>query len=385
MSSPSVNPVPDVSGYVDLRLFDLSDQEMIDTAIAATKLNLPGWVPREGNTEVVIFEGVALENAEAIVAINRVPGAVVAAILLLAGVERDFGAAPIASAEFTFGDTLGHTIPPGTRLYLVLDDGTSVAFLVEPPGLTVAPGSSTGTVSIIGDTFTASANGIASGTTLIMADPIPSVESVELASAVADGRDPEDDLTWLNRGTARLARLSSALVLLAHFESAALERPEVTRAVAIDLYDPSQAGNPGDHPGHVAVAVLGENGAALSTEAKDAIEQDMEARAVAILDVHVMDVTVVEIDVAANVVPLPGFAWATVQANVVAAIEAYLDPLTWTGSNIVYFTEMISLIDHVEGVDRVVWVTIQGLGADYTMTGVAPLPEADVISISQGP
>lgn len=385
MSSPGISPIPDISGYVDLRLFDVSDQDMIDTAIAATKLNLPGWVPREANTEVLIFESVALELSEAIVAINRVPGAVVAAILLLAGVERDFGAAPVASAQFTFGDTLGHTIPAGTRLYLVLGDGTSVTFLVEPPGLTVAPGSSTGTVSIIGDTFTAAANGLVSGTDMIMADPIPAVESVQLASTVADGRDAEDDQAWLNRGVARLSRLSDALVIPRHFQAAALERPEVTIAMAIDLYDPLQVGDPGDHPGHMTVAVLGENGTPLSTEAKDAIEQDMEARAVAILDVHVMDVDVVPIDIVANVVPLAGFDWATVQANVVAAVRAYLDPLTWAEENIVYFTEILSLIDRVDGVRRVVWATIQGAGADYTMTGVAQLPKADDVTIVEGP
>jgi hypothetical protein len=381
MSSP-VAPNPDLSAYVDLRLFDVTDQDIVSTAIAATQLNIPGWVPREGNTEVVIFEGVALEVSEGIVAVNRVPGAVVQAILLLAGVDRDFGAAPIASAEFTVGDTLGHTIPGGTRLYLPLDDGSAVVFLVEPPGLDIPPGSSTGTASIISDVFTASANGIASGTSLLMADPVPFIEKVELASAVADGRDRESDNEWRDRGVARLSRLSDALVLVRHFEAAALERPEVERALAIDLYDPGQAGDPGDHPGHITVAVLGENGALLSTEAKDAIEQSLEASAVAVLDVHVIDVAIDIVPFAIQVNLKSGFTSGSVIAAVQDAVAAYVDPLTWQWGSIIRLNEMIALADRVDGVNYVGTVTIDGVAGNYTLTGAATLPKAGVVTVT---
>jgi uncharacterized phage protein gp47/JayE len=381
VSSP-IAPNPDLTAYVDLRIFDVSDQDIVNTAIAATQLNIPGWIPREGNTEVLIFEGVALEISEGIAAVNRVPGAVVQAILLLAGVDRDFGAAPIASATFTVGDTLGHTIPAGTRLYLSLDDGTTVVFLVETPGLDIPPGSSTGTVSIIGDVFTAAANGIAAGASLLMADPVPFVESVVLATDVADGRDRESDNEWRDRGVARLSRLSDALVLPRHFEAAALERPEVERALAIDLYDPTQVGNPGDHAGHVTVAVLGENGAALSTEAKDEIEQALEAAAVAVLDVHVVDVTIDTVPFAIQVHLKTGFTSGSVITAVQDAVAAYVDPLTWQWGSVIRLNEMIALADRVDGVDYVGTVTIDGVAADYTLTGAATLPKAGTVTVT---
>lgn len=383
MTSPNASPPsPDLSAYVDLRLYDLSDQEIVEGGIAAAQLNLPGWVPREGNTEVLLMESLALEIAEAIVAVNRVPGAVVEAILQLADVAKDYGAAPIASATFTVADTLGHTIPGGTRLYLVLDDGSSVTFLVEPPGLTIAPGSTTGTVSIIGDTFTAAANGIAAPTKLVMADPVPYIESVALATTVADGRDPETDAEWRDRGVARLSRLSDALVLPRHFEAAALERAEVERAVAIDLYDPLAVGSPGDHPGHITVAVLGEGGTPLSTEAKDEIEQALEASAVAMLDVHVVDVVIDTVPVAVTVHLFDGFDEAAVLDAVEAAITAYIDPLTWQWGGVIRRFEIVSLVDRVEGVDYVTAVTIDGVAADYTVTGAATLPKAGVVTVT---
>lgn len=384
MSSPGALPPADMSAYVDLRIYDQPDQDIIQTAIANTQLNLPGWVPREGNTEVVVIESLALEIAEAIVAINRLPGAVLQALLLLAGVDRDYGAAPVALATIYFGDLLGHTVPGGTRVLLRLGDGSTVTFLVEPPGLIVLPGADAGVVSLIGDTFTDAANGITAGNLLEMADPLPFVERVELLTDVTDGRDPESDDQWRDRGVQRLSRLSDALVIPRHFQAAALERPEVAAALAIDLYDPATGPAPGDNPGHITVAVLGDGGVALSTEAKDAIEIDLEARAVAVLDVHVMDATVVVVPVATTVVPVDGVVWATVQANVQAAVAAYLDPLLWTFGSTIYLNEMISLIDQVQGVSRVVSVTIDGVAANKTLSGVAALPDAGTVTVTQG-
>lgn len=383
MSSP-ILPPPDITGYVDLRIFDVSDQVIIDTAIANTRLNLPGWVPNEGNTEVILIESTALLIAEAIVAVNRLPGAVAAAMLMLAGVSRDLGAPPSATATVTFADTLGHTVPGGTRIFLTLGDGSSIVFLVEPPGLTVPGGSTFGDVSLIGDTFTAAANGTTAGGALTMADQLTSVQSVVLSSDVAGGRDPESDNAWRDRGVERLSRLSDALVVPSHFTAAALENPAVAAALTLDLWDGS-GGAPGDDPGHITVAVLGPNGATLSAGDKADLEASMETRAVAVLDVHVINATVVTVPVATKVVPAAGFVFATVQASVTAAITAYLDPLAWTFGSTIYLNEMISLIDQVPGVDRVVTITLNAVAADYVLSGVASLPKAGTITVTQGP
>lgn len=385
MSSPEVNPPVDLTNYVDLRVFDVSDQEIFDTGIASLKLNLPGFIPNEANMEVVLLEAFALQMAESIVAVNRLPGAVAAAILLLAGVERDLGAPPEAVASITFGDTLGHTVPGGTRVYLTLGDESVVTFLVEPPGLIVPAGSSSGYVSLIGDTYTADANGVATGTVLTLADRLPYVESVVLVTPVSGGRGTETDEQWRDRGVARLSRLSDALVVPNHFTVAALEDPAVAAALTLDLYDPGQAGSPGSHPGHVTVAVLGPNGATVSSGTKTALETSMEDRAVAILDVHVVDATVVTVPITTTVVPSAGTVFTDVQAAVTAAVQGYLDPLSWSFGGKIYLNEMISLIDQATGVDRVVSVLINGVAADYTVSGVASLPKAGTVTVNQGP
>lgn len=376
-------PPVDITSYVDLRPFDLSDQEIVTAALDYLRLNLPGYEPQEGHTEVLLLEAIALQGAETIVAANRVPGAVVQALLLLAGVDQDYGAPPEATATITFADSVGHTVPPGTRLHLPLGDGRTVTFLVERPGLTVAPGSTSGVVSLIGDTFTSAANGLPIGTQLLLADPLPFVDSVVLATAVANGDDRETDEQWRDRGVKRLSRLSDALVVVRHFHAAVLERAEVTAALAIDQWDPGSGNAPSEDDGHVTVAVLGPGGTALSTEAKDAIREDLEARAHSALVIHVIDVVLDEVDVATSVVPLPGFAWASVQDAVETALTAYFDPLVWTFGSTVYRNELIALIDRVAGVDRVVTLTINGAGTDVTLSGTAVLPEPGTMTVTE--
>ena len=377
-------PPPDVTSYVDLRIYDRTDQDIFDGALAALQANMPDWVPREGSTEVMLLEAVALELSEAIVAANRIPGAVLETLLQLFEVFKDYGAAPTALATISVADTVGHTIPGGTRLYLPSVDGTSVVtMLVEPPGVTIPSGSTTGVVSLIGDTFTDSGNGSPIGTPLQLASPIAYIDSITLASAVADGRDPETDDDWRDRGVAHLARLSSTLVTAPQFVAATLERPEVGRAIAVDNNDPTTSGV-GDDPGHVTVAVLGVGGAALSALAKAAIEDALEAEAAAVLDVHVTDIAVVTITLSVTVTLADATAPQSIADAVEAAIIAYLDPTTWAYGTTIWRNELISLVDQVEGVDRVVSITITGANGsgDYPLPTASTVPTATAASVT---
>lgn len=384
MTGPTYQPPADVSGYVDLRLYDKSDQEIIETALAAAQLNMPEWTPREGHVEVLLIEALALEVAEAVVAVNRLPGATLETLLRFAGVDRDYGAAPIAFAQITCADTLGHEVPAGTRLYLTTADGQGfVTMLVESPGVNIPAGSSTGVVSLIGDIFTSAANGVPAGTSLAMVSPMPFVETIELATAVADGRDPETDEVWRDRGVNRLSRLTEALVLPRHFEAAALEDPNVSRAVVVDNTDPGTSGV-GDDPGHVTVAVLGDGGAALSTQAKADLEAALDEAALALLAVHVVDISVVQVTLSVQIHLLPTADPDTVTASVQRVVDEYLDPLTWTYGALVRRNELISIIDRVTGVDYVDTLTITGQDSvgNLVLATASSVPNLGAIEIT---
>jgi uncharacterized phage protein gp47/JayE len=386
VSTPSYQPPPDMSAYVDLRIYDRTDQEIFDGALAALKSNMPGWVPREGHTEVLLLEAVALEGAEFIVAANRLPGAVLEALLQLFGVFKDYGAAPTVTATVKVADTVGHTIPAGTRMYLTTVDGTGVVtMLVEPPGLTIPAGSSQGSISLIGDVFTDSVNGAPAGTGLVLASPMSYVDSITLNESVADGRDAETDEAWRDRGVQTLARLTSTLVTPRQFVAAALTRPEVSRAVAVDNTDPTSGAGVGNSPGHITVAVLGDGGASLSAMAKGDVEEMLEDQAIAQLDVHVTDIAIQTVTMTVVVTQSDAsLDPAFVLANVEGAIMAYLDPMTWQFGLKIYRNELISLVDQVEGVGRVVSVAITGAdgNGDLTLATASTVPRATAVSIT---
>jgi hypothetical protein len=371
---------PDVSEYVDLALYDKDPETLLAQALSDATAKFPGFAPRAGSAERVLLETLSLPASELIFALNRLPGAVTQVLLRLFGVERDEGTAPVATATFTLSDDLGHTVPAGTRLRLDLGEDADAIIFTTDAALVVGAGNLTGTVAITGDRPTDEANGTATGTDLALIDSISFVAGAELATPVANGSSPESDVDWLDRGVIRLRRLVTTLVHPAHFTSAALEEADVDRATTLDNYDPGQAGDPGDHVGHVTVAVLGANGAALSGPRKLEIEADLEEIALANLDVHVVDPTITPVDVTATVVRTVTADSATVDAAVVAAIEAYLDPASWPFAKTVRRNELIALIDGVAGVDYVDTLTVPA--ADVVLAGVAPLADAGVIDIT---
>lgn len=366
---------PDLAGYVDLAPYDRSVSDLVARALLDAVTKLPDWTPREGNTEVILIEALALEVAELVYAINRVPSAVTMQLLSLFGVLRDDGAPATATATFTLIDNAGHVIPAGTVLRLALGGEVGNVIFTTDADIVVAAGNTTGTGPITSTTNTDQANGTVAGTDLDLVSSVYFAEAVELASTVVAGASPEDDLAWLDRGVARLSRLVTTLVLPEHFTAAALEEVDVERATTLDLYDGVGA-NTSTDTGHVTVAVYGA-GVTLSGARKTAIEATLEDQAVAGLNVHVIDPTLNTITITTTVVREAGYADADVKADVLAALNAYLDPAAWEWGGTVYLNELIALIDGVAGVQRVTSVAIEGVAANYVLTGVAPLVDTD--------
>lgn len=386
MSEPLNRPPPDLGAYVDLRIFDVPTQDLIDAMITMYGILNPGWIAREGNTEVLIMESIALGIAENVAAINRLPGAVVEAVLRLAGVERDFGAPAVTTATVTLADGLGYTIPTGTRFYLQLAAGT-VVFLSQPPDVQIPPGETSGVISLISQINTEAANGVLAGTRLVLADSLHMVQTVALASTVTSGRDPETDSEWRDRGVARLKRLSDALVVPRQFVAAVDEDPRIGRVMAIDLWDGSVVtpGAVGSNPGHITLAVLDPDGLALSTPVLTELEATTEALAAAMIDVHVINATIDTLNVVATIRTKAGFTPATVAAAVVTEIRRYLNPITWEAGAPARHNEFVSVIDQVPGVDWVGTVTINGSSGDVAASAPKALPNAGTVTVTEAP
>ncbi|HZE02624.1 MAG TPA: baseplate J/gp47 family protein [Pseudonocardiaceae bacterium] len=383
MSTPLNRPPVDLGSYVDLRIFDVPSQDLVDAMITMYGISNPSWIPREGNTELVLMEAIALGVAENVVAINRLPGAVVEAVLQLAGVFKDFGAPATATATITLADGLGYTIPTGTRFYLPLANGT-VVFLSQAPDVQIASGQTSATINLISQINTAAANGVLAPARLVLADQLNMVQTVVLASTVAGGRDPETDAEWRDRGVAAFKRLSSTLVTPNQFNAAVDEDPRIGRVMTIDLWDASGS-TPGTVPGHITSAVLDPTGLALASGVLTDIQATIQAQAAAMLVVHVINATLDTINVVATIRTAAGYTPATVAASVVATIRNYVNPLTWAAGGVLRHNEFVSVIDQVLGVDWVGTVTLNASSGDVSASAPKALPQAGTVTITEAP
>lgn len=229
---------PDFAPYINLTLHDVDEQTIYDNAVAFMKQSIPEWIPREGNTEVLLLEAFAQQIMEEVYAINRLPDSIMEALLGFFEVTRDFGALPTATVTFTMNGTDGYTIPSGTRLALTVPNEEEPLIFVTNVNLVVPSGSSTGTVAVTGQDYTDTANGVPTGTALEILDAIIYADYAALASVVAGGRSSETETGYFDRGRNRLARLTDTLVIPDHFVAAVLEDPAVYRAKALDQYIP---------------------------------------------------------------------------------------------------------------------------------------------------
>lgn len=138
--------------------------------------------------------------------------------------------------------------------------------------------------------------------------------------------------------------------------------------------------------GYVMVAVLGESGG-LGTQGQPLSGADMAslatqlaAEALANLSVSVEPPTVTEIDVTYTVAPQPGYSSATVEANVLAALQSYLWTDSWQWGGTVYMNSVAAVISQAQGVAYIpeggLTIAIHGdalAAADVALPGAAPL------------
>jgi hypothetical protein len=231
-----VTSSPDITPFVDLTVYDRDPHELVNRALQYLAISLPDWVPRVGNTEVLLLNGIAFEVAELVYAINRLPAAVLTA-LLKAGyqIPQDYGTPATATATFTAQDTLGYTIPAGTVVRLSVGSPTvpTLDFAVSA-ATSIPPGSSSVTAPLLATTNTDVANGVASGAALQLITQISWLNGAALASSPSGGLPPEDGGAYLARASGVLQRLTSTLVRPQDFLTAAATTPGIFRVLVVN-------------------------------------------------------------------------------------------------------------------------------------------------------
>lgn len=385
-------PSPDVSPYIDLALTTPSSQAIYLAALNRARSLLPEWKPLEGAIELVAMQAFALEVAELMNSVNRIPDMTTEVLLKLHGVERSTGNKATGAVKFTAvngNGGLGYIIPIGTQVGYVqqsesgVQDPLVLVTTAEVTTSSTGPFQATAPVQslAVGPSF----NGLPPGTRLFSVRNTPFIEDVEVSTALSGGTSPEDDATYFSRASARLDRLTEVLVRPKDFVAYTLENPngeftEVYRAYALDNTNgtAASAGAASDGladlaasvvpevDGHITIAVAEVDGELIAANLRAAIQDALSERCMTNLIVSVIDASVIDVDIVANVRKHTVADSSDVEAESVAAIENWLSPNTWDWSERVRYNEAVAILGNVPGTDYVNTLSIVVADSDVT-------------------
>jgi hypothetical protein len=369
VTSPATSPGPVPN--IDLSLHWVTENDLVDASIAAVQVRLPEWVPVEGNTEVVLLEGIALQVAQEVFTINQLPRVVFEAVLEINGMVRQAGLP--CQVQINLWTTAGITgelkLPKGSVFRAPMPDGTTVDFATLadqtiPVGATGTP------VWAQCATLGTRPHAIAAGTVVTPVGTPTWIEQAKTAGIPSGGVDEENDQDFWTRGAALLRSRPSALVVAQNFADRALEYNYVGRAAAWDRWDGTgDKTQLGTDLGHITVACTHNDGTALTQPELDEVKAGLQQRAQAGLTVHVINATYAAgVTVTISVVADPGVNTATLKTGLEADLRAWLAPTVWAWGTAVTTNALIIRAGRYPGVAA---VTATG-GANWTAPSVLP-------------
>jgi uncharacterized phage protein gp47/JayE len=378
-----------MSDYIDYAV-QTNPDALATEAFDYLQAAIPGWAPNAGNLEVILVESMARMVAEARDVASAVPRSIFRYFgNSVMGIAPTDDTAALGNTTWVARDNAGYTIPVGTQIGMRAAGDELVAFktsfeVVIPPGST---STAAGAVSVSAAVPGSLGSGLGGVAELI--DSLDWVSTITMVGVTTGGEDAETDDEYLNRLAAQLTLLSRVPILPADFALFALNQPGVGRALAIDGYNPSNGSLNNERM--VSVVVTDINGEPLSNINKTAVLLAIDAVREVNFIATVIDPTYTIIDVSTSFVPNPSSDPDTVRQNVEDAIEAYLSPAnwgtkvfvdnpdnTWYNTSVVQIYELVTIVNNVAGVDRVVTIgaAISGgtiAASDISLPGVAPM------------
>jgi hypothetical protein len=397
------------SDYAELDLLVDADQLTL-FSVEYMEDAIQGWVSNPANPETILIEANGQMASEVIEAATEIPDeAMVYLGTSVYGFAMDDGAPSRGPATITFAvDTPAVTVYQGTEVSVPHPSGAS--FLFETDRDAVAPqGGGTVDVILIATEYGSDQNGCFGAGEF--------QESIDGASAITvqtttGGTDAEETADYLTRFSTYLSILTARPILPVDFARRAQLNPQVGRAVALDLYQPSTSEGGYGTPRGAATAtnvercvttvVANEDGSAPSNALMLEVWNDLEAnREVNFLNYVIppgSNGVYTAIDVQAVIRPYPGILDADAIAQAKDQLTQWLSPANWgavpgaatTSSwavdNKVRVYEAVDWLNRAPAIFYVVSVQLKKSSdstwavGDITLTGAVPMPTVGNVS-----
>jgi len=358
-----------------------------------------GWTPAEGALETWLtkaYARIAELVRDQVAVITK--GAFKKFGETIVGVPPILAAPATATSTWTMVDAAGYSIPAETLVAIAVSGNEKLGFQTVAEVMVEAGKTATEAGEVVLQAVEAGedANNLTEDPVLI--DSLSYVSEIALVEETKGGVDEEDEDTYLNRLTEALQLLSLSLIVQRDFEIDARAISGIARAVCLPAWDGKEEDAA---PLQVTVIGIDAEGKALSAGKKEELQERQQAKVPDEVIVHTADPAYTSIDVEAEVEVLPGYDGPTVVEAVEARLAGYLSPEAWglpaTGdaSNSsawenklkVYFLEVVSEVDRVAGVSRVIALKIAETGkalgtADVSLKGIVPLAEAGELKVT---
>jgi len=341
----------------------------------------PDWEPATGEAD---FTTRLIQTFAAMVAENQTL-ATQAVSELIEWIGTTLGLPPTAATYATvqstwvLNDTDGHTIPAGTQVALVADDGTPVTFYVQDD-VHVQEGDDTtdaGEVTLVALQAGLQGSGITGNGTIL--DQLAFADSLTLVGTSVGGQDAEDIPEYLER-FARFAQLIAPRPILPEDHALFLQvffPTKVQRALAIDMYNADTEET--DVERCVTVVPIDSDGQPLNTGDKAECLAALQAKRESTFLSFVIEPTYTTIDVAFIGITHAGYSTTGTRDQAIEAIEFLISPANWgvpeSGDQsvwqdrpVVYFQDFVKALKNVQGFSRYTSLTI---GKRRSVTGVA--------------
>lgn len=330
------------------------DPQDEDTLVATAINNLPAELSDRNSASIAVklLEACGAFYGALVKQLNLVPDKLYLTLLALLGLTLTDATSATTTLQFSAATSSGATVPAGT----VVKTGTgadAVKFTTDTAlastdfaqatiggtpiaGLYLATVTATcATPGIVGNVVT--------GLLTYLEQPISGVTAVTNTTDATGGTDTET-LDSLKARAPDVIRANSRAITLADFETLATDNVSVVRAIA--------AGASGAVTVHILATDLNQTpDATVLQPAVQTALQDATIPGVAVTinqyPVRLIKITSIEVAYAT------GANQAMTQANIVAALAAYLDATTWAYGDLLYLNEVVAVISEAGGVKRV--------------------------------
>lgn len=359
---------------------------------------VPGWVPSDGQLDVWLISALARQASELRDVAADVPASIFryfgARLMNILPNDPTPAAAP---ATIAVRDTAGYTIPAGYAVGVRDSGGVLYGFQTTQDVVIPAGTATTAAGEVV---FTAvepgsEPNGLGGpGVQMELITAVDEITSVTMTAAASGGVDAEEDDDYLNRLVRDLSLQAPRPILASDFAAFALNNPGVGRAVAIDGYNPADGSS--GNARMVYIVLVDDNGDPVSAGVKAAVDADLTSRREVNFIVNVGDPVYTTVDVQFVVTAYQGWDIPAVNAAVVLAIKAALNPADWGRPDgnqgtlwfnepTVHMLDLAAVIGRVEGVKDINSVTLRTganpyAAADLPLAGAAPLPRPGAVS-----